>query len=110
MLNSQAKGSSMNTPRIAITTRMPRSTQRIAALVCICSVAHQAPRGEKLDRGDHKNDQRHHDRDGGGVADLETAECLLDNVDRHRAGGVAGTALRQDVDRLVYLQRADRGV
>ena len=47
---------------------------------------------------------------GGAVADLEAAEAFLDDEDRQRARGVARSALGQDDDRFVDLQRADRGV
>src|ERR1700680_1741074 len=100
MLNSQANGNSMKTPRIAITTRMVRSTQRCAALVCMASVADPATRGDELQRGDDQDYQSHNDRDGGGVADLEAAEGLLNDVDRHRSRGVAGAALGLDHDRF----------
>ena len=44
------------------------------------------------------------------IADLEGVERLLDDQDRHRAGGVARTALGQDDDQFEHLQRADRGI
>lgn len=108
MLNSDAKGISMRKPISAITAMIAQSIQR-RDFVSI-SVPHPGARRQELKHRDRKNHNRHHHCDRGRVADLETVESGLHDIDRHGPRRIARTAARENNNRLEHLQRADRSV
>src|ERR1700691_672659 len=102
MLKSHANVSSMKTPMSAITAMIAQSSQRCDALVAM-SVTHPRARRQELQDRDREDHHRHDDRDRRRVADLETVERLLDDVDGHRACCVARPSSGEDDDRFEYL-------